>query len=148
MTPSSLIRSLRTRGFRLAAAGGVLVVGPASALTPGERAAIRALLPSLVAALTPCRGPDDVHRLLESADAEVERLGVSGTRAEVAAAADRVSLAHFGGCEEAIRFAVADFLALVRSPAANGRSEAAFRLPSRCTAGTPEHRVACGGTGR
>lgn len=128
MTPSALIRRLRARGFRLAAAGGSLRVAPASTLTPGDREAIRGSAAALVAALTPWGhgNADAPLRLMEAADGEVEWLGVDGTRPEVAAAADAVSLARSGGDSEALRFAVADFLVVVRSLAAvRGRAPTA-----------------------
>ena len=58
---------------------------------------------------------------MESADALVERLGVNGSRPEVTAAAAMVVSAHATRDMETLRFAVAEFTAIVRRLAASAR---------------------------
>ena len=116
MNASTLITSLRARGFHLAVVNGSLRVSPASALTSGNRKAIREALPALVATLggvEPWDG-ETALRLMESADAVVGRLGVDGTRREITDAAAVVVSAHAARDLETLRFAVTEFLVSVR----------------------------------
>jgi hypothetical protein len=134
MTPAKLHAALRGRGFTLTAAGGRLVVRPASALTDSDRAAIRAALPGLLAALGTGPGPaadlwdwPTAVGLLTAADTLAERLGVAGTRPAVAAAADAAYRAYARHDLAAVRAAVAEFERVVRShaagdPACRGRA--------------------------
>jgi hypothetical protein len=120
MTPSALVGSLRARGFTLTVVSGSLRVAPASALTAGDREAIRAGLPALIAALAPAEPWDTkaAVRLMESADGLVERLGVDGTRPEVTAAAAMVTSACAARDMETLRFACREFEIAVRQVAA------------------------------
>jgi hypothetical protein len=114
--PSNLIASLRARGFRLAVVDGSLRVSPASALTPRDREAIRATLPAVLTTLgviEPWDG-ETALRLMEEADARLERSGVDGNRPEIAAAAAVVVSAHATRDMETLRFALSEFLHAVR----------------------------------
>ncbi len=116
MTASALITSLRARGFRLAVVNGSLRVSPASALTSGDREAIREALPAVLATLCEVEPWDGKTALglMESADALVGRLGVDGTWPEIADAAAVVVSAHATKDMETLRFAVTDFIVAVR----------------------------------
>ncbi len=122
MTASALITSLRARGFRLAVVNGSLRVSPASAITSGDREAIRAVLPALLATLCDVEPWDGetARRLMESADALVGRLGVDGTRPEIADAVAVVVSAHATKDMETLRLAVTEFAVVVRRFAARG----------------------------
>ena len=123
MNSSTLIASLRKRGFRLTVDSGSLRVAPASALTADDREAIRIELPALVAALSPGEPWDQrtALRLMEAADALVERLGVVGSRPEITTAATMVVNAYATRDVETLRFAVAEFTVIVRRLAASER---------------------------
>jgi hypothetical protein len=78
------------------------------------------VLPRLVAALSSGRSWDTAVaiRLMNDADALVERLGVDGNHPEVTAVAEAVVRAHATRNMGTLRFAVAEFGVVVRRLAA------------------------------
>jgi hypothetical protein len=127
MSPSALLADLARRGFTVRAVAGAISVAPASGLTPEDRQAIRDRRARLLAILSP-REPWDAAtalRLMETADALVERLGVDARHPAVAAAAEEVGSAYATRDMETVRFAVAEFVVVVRRLAAlRGRRHA------------------------
>jgi hypothetical protein len=147
VSTATLVERLRERGFTFAVEGRAVRVRPASALTQGDRAAIRAELPALLAFLAaPGRAvagnlpdsatehaaelacgelwdPCEAARLMADADAVVERLGVDGRHPEITQAAARVVAAHATRDLETVRFACSEFVAVVRTLAARARTK-------------------------
>jgi hypothetical protein len=116
MTPPDLLADLERRGFTLRAVAGSISVVPASGLTPDDRRAIRENRSELLAILSVAEpwDADSAQRLIDGADALVERLGVDGRHPAVAAAAGVVTSALAMRDMETVRFAVAEFIAVVR----------------------------------
>ncbi len=134
MSAATLLDALQRRGITLSAAAGRLVVHPATALTPDDRAAIRFHLAELVAVVAgarqPLRGvepaaPSDpwdqpaALRLMFDADTLVERLGVDGRHPAIAAAAARAAGAYAVRDMTALRLALTQFEAAVRPARSN-----------------------------
>lgn len=133
MSAAALLDALRGRGIVAAAVGGKLVVRPATKLTASDRAALRRHLPELVVVLAggheptaevpPLAGeetwdPVVASRLVFDADALVANLGVDGRHPAVAGAAAAVVSAHATHDLETLRFAVSEFVTVVRGLAA------------------------------
>ena len=129
MSAAALLEDLRRRGIALSAAADQLIVQPASALSPADRAAIRRHLAELVAVLTgeakPHLGVEPATvldpwdqsaalRLMFDADTLVERLGVDGRHPAIAAAAARAAGAYAARDMTALRRALTEFAAAVR----------------------------------
>jgi hypothetical protein len=121
LTPSALLADLARRGFTVRAVAGAISVSPASALTPGDRDAIRRLRIELLATLSPGVRWDTATALglMEAADSLVERLGVDGRHPSVARAAAKVCAAHAAQGMGAVRLACRGFEAVVRGLAAD-----------------------------
>ncbi len=132
MTPPALLSGLRRRGFTVRVIDGSISVIPASRLSSADRQAIRECRDNLLAILTPGAPWDTATalRLMNAADALVERLGVDGRHPKVAAAAAVVTSAHATRDMETLRFAVAEFTAVVRRIAAQNRPTGVARRPA------------------
>jgi hypothetical protein len=115
-TAPALLADFARRGFTLRAASGRLSVSPASALTAADREAVRQRRDELLALLARAEPWDlpTALRLMHDADSLVEQLGVSGRHPAVAAAAATVASALTTRDMETLRFAVAEFAAVVR----------------------------------
>jgi hypothetical protein len=116
MTAPALLADFGRRGLALRASADRLCVSPASALTESDRGAIRQHRDELLALLSPAE-PWDAEaalRLAHDADSLVGQLGVSGRHPAVADAAAMVVSALATRDMETLRFAAAEFAAVVR----------------------------------
>jgi hypothetical protein len=103
-------------GTRRPVDGGSLRVTPASALTPDDRAAIRGNLNDLIAALAPEEPWNlaEAIRLMDEADALVERLAAPGSHPAIQAAAEMAASAFRRHDVLSYRTAVAKIVSLAR----------------------------------
>jgi hypothetical protein len=124
-TSSTLLSDLTRRGFTVRAAGESIAVAPASELTPDDRQSIREHRAELLALLSLAEpwNADTAIRLMSEADALVERLHVDGQHPAIMAAAAMVTSAHATHDLETVRFAVVEFITLVRQLAGASGSE-------------------------
>jgi hypothetical protein len=125
-TPTALLADFARRGLTLRATAGRLSVSPASALTATDREAIRQRRDELLALLSRAE-PWDLPaalRLTHDADSLVGQLGVSGRHPAVADAAAAVVSALATHDMETLRFAVAEFAAVVGELARKQTSDA------------------------
>lgn len=135
-TSAELLVDLTHRGFAVRASNGALVVSPASALGASDRAALKARRDELLALLAAPEpwSADVAHRLMFDADSLVESLGVDGRHAVIAAAAERVTVAHTARDLLALRTAVTQFEGAVRRAHSNTDSVRSARgevIPKR-----------------
>jgi hypothetical protein len=116
LTAPAILDDFARRGFTLRAVADRLCVSPASALTTTDREVIRERRTELLAILTPAEpwNLEAAIHLLHEADSLVERFGVSGRHPAVADAAAMVASAFATGDMETVRFAVAEFTALIQ----------------------------------
>jgi hypothetical protein len=121
MSPADLVTHAAGRGVRLQAVGGVLRCLSAGPLPDDLRAALATRKAELLAHLSEPRlkggQPWDRRvalRLMEAADALVERLGVDGRHPAVAGAAAMITSAYVTRDVKTVRFACAEFEAVVR----------------------------------
>lgn len=144
MTATTILADLRDRGLSLRVEEGQLRVRPKALLTPADREGIRAVLPEILAALSPDdhlaspivlpRSPvaevwdqAEAIRLVGDADDLVAQRGVDGRLPVVVAAAATVASAYAIRDMETVRFAVAEFTVLVRQLAADQRQQRACK---------------------
>src|SRR5437016_402123 len=115
-TPEGLLSAFARRGFAIRSVGGRLGISPASALTHADRAILRERRDALLAALTLGEPWDqrEALRLMEEADALVQRLAVNGGNLAVVDAAAMVASAFATRDMETVRFACTEFAATVR----------------------------------
>ena len=122
MTAPALLAGLSNRGFTLRAVSGRLAVSPATSLTAADRDAIYERRNELLAILSPGEpwNPGVAIRLMHDADTLVEEMGVSGRHPAIADAAATVTSAFATRDMETLRFAMSEFVSVVRRVAHEG----------------------------
>jgi len=115
LTAPALLADFTRRGFTFRPVAGRLSVSPATALTAGDREAIRERRDELLAVLSPAEPWNlaTAIRLMHDADTMVEQLGVSGRHPAVADLAAMVVSAFATRDMETVRFAVTEFTTLI-----------------------------------
>ena len=139
MQVAVLLSNLARRGFTLRAASGRLSVSPATALTAADREAIRERRNELLAIVSQGEAwnPQVAIRLMDDADALVERLGVDGRDPTITGAAALVCSAYALRDMETVRFACRDLEVVVRKLAA-GRERGSPCSLAACRKLSPE----------
>ncbi|QIK38103.1 hypothetical protein GWK36_09015 [Caldichromatium japonicum] len=132
MHAADLLADLRAAGFDLLPDGDLLIVSPASRLTPAQREAIRAHKPGLLA----CLWGEMLREHFEERAAALKRGGLPREEAEANARASTGLLARNLGLPwAALRLALSD-PALPDSPDPVDRPP--YGLPAWCL--TPDHK--------